>query len=247
VLIDWLTVAAQIVNFLILVGLMRRFLYGPLLHAIDAREERTAAKLAEADRKNQEADAKAAKIAAQMADLENRCAQTLADAHNAAEKERNELVAKAREDADAMETRWRDDVRREQTVFFDDIRREASTEVLAIARKALEDLASADIERSAVDTFLQKIGSVPEPELKELCARGVSVASPNGLPPDLQTRIREAVEAGVGGPVNLRFERAPEMRWGIELRGEGRRIGWNPETYFSSLEEKLRGVVNAQS
>ena len=41
-LIDWFTVAAQALNFLILVWLMKRFLYKPILHAIDAREERIA-------------------------------------------------------------------------------------------------------------------------------------------------------------------------------------------------------------
>ena len=50
-LIDWFTVVAQIVNFLILVALLKHFLYGPLVRAIDAREERIAARLAEAERK----------------------------------------------------------------------------------------------------------------------------------------------------------------------------------------------------
>jgi len=246
VLIDWLTVVAQVVNFLILVGLMRRFLYGPLLHAIDAREERTAGKLAEAERKNQEADAKAARIAAQMEDLEHRRLQMMEEAHREADRERTELVAKAREDADAMETRWRDEVRREQTVFFDEIRREASTEVLSIAKRALEDLAGADIERCAAETFLRKLGSVPAAELQGLCAGGLTVVSANPLPAEVQTRVRQAIERQAGAPVEVRFERAPGMAWGIELRGEGRRIGWTPETYFSSLGEKLKGVVNAQ-
>ena len=41
-LIDWFTVGAQALNFLILVWLMKRFLYKPILHAIDAREKRIA-------------------------------------------------------------------------------------------------------------------------------------------------------------------------------------------------------------
>jgi len=250
VLIDWLTVVAQVVNFLILVGLMRRFLYGPLLHAIDAREERTAGKLAEADRKNQEADSKAAQIAVQMEDLEKRRLQMMEEAQREADRERTELVAKAREDADVMESRWREELHREQSVFFDEVRRDASVEVLSIARRALEDLASADLERCAAETFLKKLTSVPAGELRELCAGGVTVASTNALPVELQTRLQQAIERQVGVPVGVhievRFERAPEMAWGIELRGEGRRIGWTPESYFASLGEKLKGLVNAQ-
>jgi F-type H+-transporting ATPase subunit b len=38
-LIDWFTVAAQAINFLILVWLLKRFLYKPVLNAVDAREK----------------------------------------------------------------------------------------------------------------------------------------------------------------------------------------------------------------
>ena len=55
-LIDWFTVSAQVVNFLILVWLMKRFLYKPILHAIDAREQRIAKKIADADAKRAEAE-----------------------------------------------------------------------------------------------------------------------------------------------------------------------------------------------
>ena len=50
-LIDWFTVVAQTVNFLVLVWLLKRFFYRPILNAIDAREQRIAAALAEADAK----------------------------------------------------------------------------------------------------------------------------------------------------------------------------------------------------
>ena len=54
-LIDWFTVGAQALNFLILVWLLKRFLYKPILNAIDAREKRIAAELADADAKKAEA------------------------------------------------------------------------------------------------------------------------------------------------------------------------------------------------
>ena len=55
-LINWFTVIAQIVNFVVLVALLKHFLYAPLLRAIDSREKRIADRLAEASQKNQEAE-----------------------------------------------------------------------------------------------------------------------------------------------------------------------------------------------
>ena len=58
-LIDWFTVGAQALNFLILVWLMKRFLYKPVLHAIDEREKRIAAELADAAAQKADAHTKA--------------------------------------------------------------------------------------------------------------------------------------------------------------------------------------------
>jgi F-type H+-transporting ATPase subunit b len=55
-LIDWFTVGAQLLNFLVLAWLLKRFLYRPILDALDAREQRIAAELADADAKRAEAD-----------------------------------------------------------------------------------------------------------------------------------------------------------------------------------------------
>ena len=56
-LIDWFTVGAQVVNFLILVWLLRRFLYKPVLAAIDAREKKVAAKIGNASAQEAQAQA----------------------------------------------------------------------------------------------------------------------------------------------------------------------------------------------
>ena len=55
-LIDWFTVGAQAINFIILVWLLKRFLYKPILDAVDAREKRIATELADADAKKAEAE-----------------------------------------------------------------------------------------------------------------------------------------------------------------------------------------------
>ena len=56
-LIDWFTVSAQAINFLILVWLLKRFLYRPVLAAIDAREKRIAQQLESAAKQQAEARA----------------------------------------------------------------------------------------------------------------------------------------------------------------------------------------------
>ena len=47
--IDWFTFAAQVINFLVLVGLLRHFLYGPVVRAMQAREQKVTQRLTDAD------------------------------------------------------------------------------------------------------------------------------------------------------------------------------------------------------
>jgi len=238
-LIDWFTVVAQIVNFLVLVGLMKHFLYGRLIHAMDAREQRIAARLAEAQQKNSEAEQRIEKLRLEAGEMERERDQMISQAKQEAERQRKELVEKARASVRALETKWREDVEREKSAFLDEIRSRAANEVLLIARRTLTDLASANLEQCAVERFLEKLPSMDAVRLRdELILR-----SGTELPENTKQRIEAALEKRAGEHVRLKFERAPEMSWGLELRSDGHRIGWNPESYIDSLEENLRGAL----
>jgi len=69
VLIDWFTVGAQALNFVILVWLMKRFLYKPVLAAIDVREKRIAKEIADADAKKADAQRNTTSISTRMKSL----------------------------------------------------------------------------------------------------------------------------------------------------------------------------------
>ena len=242
-LIDWFTVVAQIVNFLVLVALLKRFLWPRLLHSIDERETRIATQLSEADRKNQEAGRLLEQMRTQSAEQERHRNELIAQAQREAEDHRIALIQKAREEVQQLEARWHDDLRREQTAFLDEIRRRAGTEILAVMRKALSDLASADIQHSALQVFLKKLKTMDTATLRDLASRQMSVLSAAELPEQVQRQIESVFEQRLDAPVHPQFITTPAMAWGIELRSDGRRIGWTPDSYLESLEDKLRDTL----
>ena len=90
-LIDWFTVGAQALNFLILVWLMRRFLYKPILNAIDAREKRIAKELADADAKKAEAGKERDAFQKKNEDFDRQRGELLGKAQEEAKSERRKL------------------------------------------------------------------------------------------------------------------------------------------------------------
>jgi len=242
-LIDWFTVVAQIVNFLVLVALLKHFLFGRLVKAIDERKKKVESCLAEAEAKSREAERQVELAQAHALEQDRNRDERFAEAQRLAAAKRDELIQKAREEVHKLETKWREDLEREQGAFLDEIRRRAGKEILAVVRRVLGDLASSDVQHAAIEALLEKLHSFDLTTLYELTRNELTVLTPNELTEETQQRIRESLEARVGSPVQLCFSRAPEMSWGIELRGNGRRIGWNSETYVDALEENLRETL----
>src|SRR5450631_4387883 len=104
-LIDWFTVGAQTLNFLILVWLLKRFLYKPILDAIDAREKRIATELADADAKKAEATKERDEFKQKNDEFEKHRATLLAKATDEVKTQRLTLLDEARKAADQMSAR----------------------------------------------------------------------------------------------------------------------------------------------
>jgi len=239
-LIDWFTVCAQIVNFLILVWLLKKFLYGRILRAIDERESRIAARLADAEAREKQAGEQLALYQAKLQDFEQTHESMLAQAKLEADKLHTELLDKAREEVHALESSWQEDLERERHAFLLDLRRRAAMEILTIARRTVADLAGTDVQQCAIRVFLEKFRALDSGARKRFAQGELSIRSPFELSEAARAEIQQTIEQGLEKPVSLRFERAPEMGLGLELRGNGWRVGWNSESYLEALEEDLK-------
>src|SRR5580704_18070500 len=107
-LIDWFTVGAQALNFIILVWLLQRFLYKPILNAIDAREKRIAAELADADAKKAEARRERDEFKRKNEDFDHQRAALFSKVTGEANAERQRLLDVARKAADALSAKRQD-------------------------------------------------------------------------------------------------------------------------------------------
>ena len=156
-LIDWFTVGAQALNFLILVWLMKRFLYKPILHAIDAREKRIATELADADAKKAEAQKERDEFQHKNEEFDQQRAALLSKATDEAKAERQRLLDEARKAADALSAKRQEALRNDAHNLNQAISRRTQQEVFAIARKALTDLATTSLEERLGEVFTRRL------------------------------------------------------------------------------------------
>jgi F-type H+-transporting ATPase subunit b len=248
-LIDWFTVGAQVVNFLILVWLMKRFLYKPILHAIDAREKRVAKELADADAKQSEAKKERDEFDKKNREFDQQRDKMLSTAKQEVKTERERLLDEARQAADALSAKREEALRRELQSLQKEIANRSRDEVFAIARKTLADLAGTSLDERMSEVFAHRVREL-NGEAKEDLAKALKTSSEPAfvrsafdLPAGQRATIQRAVNETFSADVHIRFETAPGVIGGIELSTNGRKIAWSIADYLSSMEKSLGELV----
>ncbi len=242
-LINWFTVAAQIVNFLILVALLKHFLWARLVRVVDEREKRIETQVEEAEKKNKAAEQKLEQLEVREREQEKNREALLLQAQKAADERKDELVNQARAAVEKTEAQWREVVKQEKKAFVAQMKRQSAEEILQVARQAVADLASTDLEQAALDTFLGKLNSFDASRLRDFATDGLVVRTAVELTEDNKKRIQTAVAKKLGQNQALRFEVDPGLEWGLELCGNGQKLGWSSTDYLDRLEQNLRSTL----
>jgi F-type H+-transporting ATPase subunit b len=248
--IDWLTVSAQIVNFLVLAWLLHRFLYGPITRAMERREQRIAQRLNDAQRMQEEAEEEARTFRADQKALDDQREQILSKARQDADMERDRLFDEARREVADQKRRWLDDLAQQRDTFVRDIRQHARANFFALARRALGDLADADLQDRMSRIFQEKLATLDEEARGRLAAAGrdtsnaAIVRSGLDLAPETQRRITRTVQDEILADALVKFERKPDLICGLELKMGGQTVAWNFDRYLETLERQTAEEID---
>lgn len=244
-LIDWFTVGAQTLNFLVLVWLLKRFLYKPITDAIDAREQRIAAELADAAQKQATALKERDTFREKNSTFDQQRDAMLRTAKEEAAAQRQHLLDDARQEAQTLRTKRLDALARELRDMQSSLVQRSRQEVMAIAQKVLADLAGASLEERLVQVFIDRLRALDSAAQSEL-ARAlhtdpcvVQVRSAFALSPTQREAISQALGTVFSGPVSITFDVAPDLVGGIALTANGWKLAWNIADYLESLGARL--------
>jgi len=253
--IDWLTVSAQIVNFLILVWLLKRFLYRPVVQAMERREQRIRERLREGERKQEEAEDEARSYREKQRELAQRREQMLAEAREQAAGERDLLERQAREEIEARKRDWLKQLEQQRETFLRELRRRTTQQFYRLARRALRDLADADLQDQVARAFITQVEMLDagtRETIEQACRQSdntVRVRSLFELSADSRHRITRALRAWLGEGLEIEYATADDAPFGIELKAGSQTVSWGFGSYLDEYEkavaEQLAGVPAA--
>jgi F-type H+-transporting ATPase subunit b len=251
-LIDWFTVGAQALNFIILVWLLKRFLYKPILNAIDAREKRIAAESAAAGAREAQARKAHDEFDEKNKQFDQDRGALLAKASLQITAEHERLLDEARKEANELLSEQRAAARNDAAALMDQMMRLAAGEVFDVARRALSDLASVTLEERLGEIFMRRLREM-KAEAKQLLDAALRaphaeavVRSRFSLATQEKATIQNVLNETFAADIHLAFETAPDGICGIELTVGGQRLAWTIAGYLGALEEKARALISTQ-
>lgn len=244
--IDWITVTAQIINFLVLVWLLQHFLYQPVIQAMDRREQRIADRLNEAGQRETEAREQMDEYRDKQARLEEERQSLLEDYRREAREEKQRLLEEARGQVEETRRHWQRQASQEKREFLENLSRQTGRTVAEIAGKALADLADAELEERVVDLFIERLKDLDENALRDIPASGgkLCVSTAHDLDQHRRGRITRALHEYIGKDLEIEYETAPDLVCGIRLGDEGHAVDWNLADYMSQITERLDSAID---
>jgi len=239
--IDWITVSAQIVNFLVLVWLLRRFLYQPVMRAMERREQRIAVRLSDAQEREQQAEEQIKRYQDKTEEMQRKQDEIFANAKEQAEQQKHQMLREARDEVAETREHWQRQANQEKQEFLNNLRHQATDAIEAIARKALIDLADAELEQQVVESFIQRLKSLDITVRKAISdtIEPVRIVTTFELDSTVRSRLTRAVHEHLIEGIEVEYSRSPELLCGIELTSGGRRLSWNLADYLEQLTARV--------
>ncbi len=254
--IDWFTVGAQTINFLLLVWLLKRYLYVPILKAIDARESHVAKVLSDADTIKSEAELERKLFDQKNFEINAKHDELLKESKMIAYEKGEQIILNAHIKADDISKNRLLVLERELQYYHDNIAVKSLKEIYEITRKVLADLADVKLEEKMFECFCKHLQSITPEEKNNLNKiiesgkSGLILYSAFELTPAKIKKTNAILQQVISPNINrhypLKYEIKPELISGIELRSNGWKIAWNSEDYLNVLQTNIKQLLDEQ-
>lgn len=240
--IDWFTVFAQIINFLILIWLLKRLLFRPVINAMERREAGISGRLQQADKKMAEAEEIQQRYQLLLQQLENKKDTLIAEAREQAEKEKNTLLQQLSEEMQNRQMQFKADMLDQQQQLSDLIGKTLAEKALLLSRAIIGQLADMTLEQRIIELFLKQLSRLPDAEqdsIKQLLQQhGATFIT--GFQLNDENRLALQQWLGAFAPSSqCAFEQNETITCGISLESGGRSWEWNIDHVLKELKTDL--------
>lgn len=240
--LNWSTFVLEIINFLILVWILKRFLYKPVMDAIATRRASIEQSMQEATQKDQAAQDLKAQYEHRLEDWATEKQAAREQLHTEIDQERQQLQAQLR--ADLQQEREKAQViaaqqAQEQQRHYEQLALQNS---VRFTSKLLADFASAELETHLLTRLLEQLQNLPAAQREHLgqalnaheLTASVQTAFP--LAQAMRTQLQQTLQGIAGRDIPCQFEQDDKLL-------AGARIQLGPWLLQANLQDELQAFA----
>jgi len=242
---DLFTFFASLFNFLVLLLVLRIFLFKRVTRAMDTREERIASTWDEAEKSRGEADELRAEYERRIEEADEERDELLSQAREEIEREKRRRMDEARKEVSRKRDEWLESLRAEQERLVRSVREQVARATVESTRAALSSLADTNLERRMVERLAVELGGRREELSAAASGARVEVTTSEPLDEADRERVRDAVN-GVAQPGSIDFDESDDLVCGIRMRIGDREIGWSLADHMGRLQTGIDELVEAR-
>jgi F-type H+-transporting ATPase subunit b len=238
---DWSTLALQTVNVLVLLWLLRRFLFRPIVDIVAARKNAAEKLLAEAAAARERAQAEAEQVTRHEKELAATGERILADARAAAETERAALLTHAKNETVQARDAAVATLEQERRQMRRELAAEARRLAVTIASRLLGRVPAAAVNAALLQSLETWLAKLMPDEVRALAEPGevLEVATATPLDAPAQAACAEMLARRLARTPALRFDTDPSLIAGVELRGTHARLRNNWRADLDRIAQEL--------
>jgi len=222
--INWGTLLLQIVNFLVMVFILGRFFFKPVVRILDERSEKVASALDEAERKQNEAEEMRTEYQEKLTEAQEQVISMKQQAQEELARSKKKLLEETRQEITVMRDKAKSELQESRDQAIYQHRRDLGRLVMTLSTRLIREFAGDEFQKASLEGFIERLYSMPADqydrtlEASDIDLVKVQLVSACGLDDDAKQRVEKRVREMASHPIEMRYKIDPSLVAGATLR-----------------------------
>jgi F-type H+-transporting ATPase subunit b len=247
--IDLITLIAQILNFLVLLWVLKKLLYKPLLTAMANRKKDIIKAIEDAEKKQKEAMGLKEENEKMLEDIREQKNELLKKAEEEIEKEKEVMAQKLKDEQEITRAEFKELMEIEKQRFIKEVNKVVANKFAKFSKTVFSDLSNTDIEAQAVEVFLKKIKDLKKAEIEKINTSAkvnngkITIATSHDLSKEVANKIKNSLKKIGVKYTTIKFEKDSEIILGVNLKADSYVIAWDLKEFLNSFKKELTKIL----
>ena len=244
--IDFFTLAAQIINLIILLFLLRKFLYAPLLKAVEHRQKMIADELYNAEKSRKQAKIAEDKYLHKLNELEKEKQRILTNIHDEAQKIAEQLKINAEKQYHDAQKQWKKRIIAQQNGFDTALQKMAAEQFMRFAEKAIHQIIGIEADDLATSCLMRRIAELSAEQRNNILEvfknkKTITLCSAHKLSNAKRQSLEKFLRSALPISPNTKFIYAnnAELISGITIQADEQMIDWSMQNYLQEFRHHV--------